>query len=210
MRDFLQDRIRLVDDLIKSDIVISYADVSLILCSVLSACAAQRWPGEKIDQRRFVELLVQHSPDEFHTSWVCVPALINKSLVSEEETPYGPPGQSTRIFRGEEIDVPLSDAATRYPGLGHQDLKRCTYAVLIYEWLRCGYAHEYCPHENITQVQASCRNARVSYIGRGIRGGGIRRMISFHLDYLIRLTKYHADNVPDQPTPRPLTWWFDT
>jgi hypothetical protein len=174
----------------------------------MSACAAARWPGRGTDRRRFVELLVRFSPIDAHTTWVCVPTLINSHLVAEADTPYGPPGEDTRIFRDHEIDLELSAAQAKYSNVPRADLKRCTYAVLIYEWLRCGYAHEYCPHENITHVPPSRYNARLSYIGRATPNG-LKRMISFHLDYLIDLAQYHATNVAENADPLPREWWID-
>ena len=35
----------------------SYGEAMLILCTILSALAAEVWPGTQIDKRRFVELL---------------------------------------------------------------------------------------------------------------------------------------------------------
>ena len=179
----------------------------LILTAVISACAAARWPGRGSDRKRFVELLVRHSLPETHTTWVCVPALINSSLVAEADTPYGP-GESTRIFRDDEIDLDLPAAQVRYPNVSPTNLKRCTYATLIYECLRCGYAHEYCARENITHVPPSRYNARLSYIGRGTPDG-LKRMISIHLDYLIHLAHYHATNVAETPDSVPGQWWID-
>jgi hypothetical protein len=78
---------------------------------------------------------------------------------------------------------------------------------LIYEWLRCGYSHEYCPHENITHVPASNHKARISYIGR-LANSRIKRMVSFHLDYLISLAEYHISILPSNYSPRPSFWWI--
>ena len=141
MRRFLEDRIRLVKELLHSDIDVAYGDLVLVLSAVISSCASQRWPGRGIDRRRFIELLVRCSPPDAHTTWVCVPALINAGLVAEADTPYGP-GENTRIFRDHEIDLELPVAQSTYANVPLVDLKRCTYAVLIYEWLRCGYAHD--------------------------------------------------------------------
>ena len=208
MKEFLQDRIRLVNELFESEIRIHYADLALILCTVLSSCSALRWPGERIDRRRFIELLIQQSPAEAHTSWVSIPALINKGLISESETSYGAPGQSTRIFRDEEIDLSLHDAAIKYPRLKMRDLKQSTYAALIYAWLRCGYAHQYSASEYVTHIEASSSKARLSYIGRNDRMG-LKRMTSFHLDYLIALAEFHARSLPESTSPQPRQWWLD-
>lgn len=209
MSKFLEDKIRLVRELIESDIRVGYEDLALILCAVISACAAGRWPEPRIDRKRFVELLVTHSPADARTSWVSLAALINKHFVSEADTPFA--RDETRIFRDEEIDLTLGDAAKAYPHLTIRDLKKCSYANLIYEWLRCGYAHQYGPDEHVTQVAASRRDARVSYIGRR-HGSGIRRMTSFHLDYLTTLAEHHAVNDAERLSPQPLpaTWWIDS
>ena len=208
MREFLQDRIRLVRELLHDDAPqVAYGDLALILCSVISACAAVRWPGRGSDRNRFVELLVQHSPADHHTSWISVPALINRDHLLEDDTPYRH-GNATRIFCGDQIDLPYDQARLQFPSISAQQLKAVSYAALIYTWLRCGYAHEYCPHDSVTEVPASRYEARVSYIGRndGVR---IKRMASFHLDYLIAVADHHASQLPDSPSPQPTDWWYD-
>jgi hypothetical protein len=138
---------------------------------------------------------------------VSVPALINGEHLSEDATPYKG-GNSTRIFCGHEIDLPVEEAKREYPGIPGKQLRKNCYACLIYEWLRCGYAHEYCPHGNITHMPATREKARVSYIGRSV-GEGLRRMVSFHLEYLFRLAEYHVSVLPETPVARPSRWWID-
>jgi hypothetical protein len=210
MRKFLLERVELVRQLIDSQLPWHYADCALILCSVMSACAADRWPSqpkERIDRRRFTELLVGCSPPDAHAEWVSVPALIVKGLVEEKDTPYGLNG--SRIFKDEEIDLPLADAALKYPGVNVQALKNNCYATLIYEWLRCGFAHQYWGNENTTPYVPSRDRARISYIGRGEKGGGHRRIAGFHLEYLVELAEHHAGDVEDKPRQRPSKWWLD-
>ena len=208
MRSFLIDRIRLVRELLQDDeLDVAYADLVLILCSVISACAAFRWPGRRIDRQRFIELLINHGLDEHHASWVSVPSLINAGLINESDTLYRG-GNSTRIFRDSEIDLPIDTAISTYPTIPTGRLKSSSYATLVYEWLRCGYAHEYSPHESITHVPPGRHDARISYIGRTVNGS-IVRMASFHLDYLIDLAEYHANNLPDASSPPPTEWWID-
>lgn len=209
MSKYLESKIRLVSELVESDVHVGYEDLALILCAVMSACAARRWQGNGFDRKRFVELLVNHSPTDAHTSWVSIAALVNKNFVDEADTPFA--HDETRIFRDEDIDLPLAAAAKRYQHFKLRDLKKCSFAALIYEWLRCGYAHEYAPNENITQAAASRRVARVSYIGQG-DGPRIRRMTSFHLEYLIELAQHHASQDGDRPSSHsvPAEWWIDT
>lgn len=207
MSKFLLGRVNLVRQLIESELPWHYADCALILCTVLSACSSRRWPGKGIDRRRFIELLIRHSPADAHADWVSVPALIAVGLLRDEDTPYGPGG--TRIYTDEEIDLPLDKAVIQYPQVDGHALKRHTYAALIYEWLRCAYAHEYAGHENTTAFQPSSRDARTSYIGRGLHGGGLTRIVSFHLPYLIDLTEHHAGDAEAAALTPPAKWWID-
>lgn len=210
MRHFLEERINLVKTLIKDVKGVSYADIVLILTAVLSTCASIKWPGERIDKKRFVELLVKYSPANFRTTWVSIPALIISRLLDESDTLYGKPGEQDRIFTDDEIDLELPEAKNQYPLISVKDLKKHSYASLIYTWLRCGYSHEYCPHSNITEIPASREKARVSYIGSGsMTSEVLEREVSFHLDYLIELTEFHVKNSISSSIEHPAHWWID-
>jgi len=197
MQKFLEGRINLVKDLLRSDMDVTYGDIVLITCAVLSACAAHRWPKQtkSSDQKRFTRLLVEHSPPEFRTSWVSIPSLLNDGLISERETLWGTPGHECLILCDDEIDLCMEDAIATFPQIPREKVQQYSYACLIYAWLRCAYSHEYCPHVNITEVQASRKAARVSYIGR-LSHGKIKRMVAFHLDYLVSLAEYHVSVLP--------------
>jgi hypothetical protein len=199
MQKFLKGRVEFVKDLLRSDMDVTYGDIVLITCAVLSACAAHRWPRERndSDKERFRRLLTECSPPDFRTAWVSIPALLDDGLITENETLYADRGNHTRIYCDEEIDLSLEDAVARYPQIPRERLEEYSYASLIYKWLRCPYSHEYHADENVTEHQASPKNARVSYIGRvSLTTRGLRRMVSFHLDYLIKLAEYHVSVLP--------------
>jgi len=209
MQDFLRGRVELARALMKgTPAVACYADVALVTCAVLSACASHRWPGRGIDKQRFIELLVRHSPPSFRTSWVCVPALLNDGLISQNQTPYGRPGHSARIHPDDAIDLSLEEAKRKYPKVCAKELRRHCYAYLVYERLRCGYAHEYRPGRDVTEHPPSSKDARLSYIGR-LGKEGTRRMLAVHLEYLLRLAEHHVSNLPETKCCRPSLWWID-
>jgi len=208
MRTFLLDRIRLVNELITGGPRVEYADLVLILTAVLSACSARRWPGRGCDRNRFVELLIAHSSPDAHCDYICLSSLLIAEHISERDTPWGPPGEFTRIFRDDEVDMPFSEARTRYPHIPPLELKQHTYASLIYSWLRCPYAHEYCMSASTSHVPASNQPARISYIGRRYPDGRLVRIATFHLDYLLSLATHHAESVVDTPEPKPHEWWL--
>ena len=208
MRDFLIDRIRLVNELIAGGPQVAYADLVLILTSVISGCAAARWPGSSIDRNRFVELLIKHSPAEFNCDHICTAALIRSNLVLETDTAWGELGQATRIFTDEEIDLDFAAAQQSYPNLALKQLKDHSFAALIYKWLRCAYAHEYSLDPSASHMPSSRDRARISYIGRLGKDGRIHRMTTFHLNYLIEMASYHAKAVPNSPQTKPPIWWL--
>jgi hypothetical protein len=214
MREFLQGRINLVKALIDSSLSVHYADLVLIICAVLSACASRRWPDKgkkRIDKQRFIELLVNHSPDDFHTSWVSVPSLFNEDIIDVNQTPYGELGNACRVYCDDEIDLSLEDAIKKYSKVLPKELRQHCYASLIYKRLRCGYSHEYWHHDSITHVPPGRKDARVSYIGRSVSKTTTigKRMISFHLDYLIKLAEYHISILPSTCSEPPSCWWID-
>jgi len=209
MREFLQARIDLARRLASGEAGGTYADAVLVATSVLSACAALRWPGNRIDKKRFVELLVRDSPVRFCTSWVSVPALINDGLVHEADSPYGIPGNSCRIYTGSEIDLSIVSAKHTYPQVPLGKLKECCYASLLYTKLRCGYVHEYVPHESITHAWPSRKPGLVSYIRR-LTDGKTITMISFDLNYLMDLAEFHVVHIVERTQECPAKWWVDS
>lgn len=208
MREFLLDRIKLVNELIVGGPRVEYADLVLILTAVLSACSARRWPGRGIDRNRFVELLISHSPSDAHCEYVCLSSLLIAKHISEADTPWGRSGEFMRIFRDDEVDLPYSEARIRYPHILPLELKQHTYASLIYSWLRCPYAHEYCMGGATSHVPAINQPARISYIGRRYADGKVVRIATFHLDYILSLATHHAESLVDSPEPKPQEWWL--
>lgn len=214
MRELLLNRVSLVQEL-NSNPKVHYSDKMLILTAVLTACAALRWPRAP-DKKRFVELLVMHSPSDLHCDRVSTAALVQSGLIDEKETPWGVPGYATRNFLGDDefqgrtIDVPLKESIVRYPKISEGDLKKNSYAALIYERLRCAYAHEYVIGSNNIEVPASEFGTKVSYIGRFLSSedDDIRRMTHFHLEYLIELARFHAGSVSGGRKPKPAAWWL--
>lgn len=206
MKHFLEKRLDLAKYLMSDVPIACYGDVVLIITAVLSACASIRWSGRNIDRKRFIELLVKYSLEEFHASWVSIPALINAGFIKEDNTLYKG-GNSTRIFCDEEIDLCIEEAKNQYPMVPNKQFRKHCYASLIYEWLRCGYAHEYCHHENITPIPASRYNARLSYIGRSINNKQ-KKMVSIHIEYLLELANYHVTILPSAKSQTPSIWWI--
>ena len=225
-RDFLQRRVDLAKHLLDQDVLEHYADAFLILTAVLSACAARRWPRlrDRNDRNRFVELLALYSPPEFNTQWVSVPALLVVGEISETDTPYH--RNELRFFHDKEIDLCPADARQRYPKSGEVILRRYSYSGLIYNWLRCGYSHEYRPsHRNAGKIPGFRKGTKVEYSNRLVKidesledcgnvekdseNRAITRIVCFNPEYLIELAEYHAGHIAETPQKPPSSWWVE-
>lgn len=209
MRNFLRERINFVNALRESSLSVTQQDLELILTAIISACAACRWPGEGFDRKRFIETLIRFGSADLHLDYVSTGALLELGVVSDGQTPWGQMGQEARIFTGEEIDGAIPEMQMRYPGVSIRDFKRASYACRLYEWYRCGYAHNYWASGNTTYAAPSREPAQISYIGRVNPGGAHIRIASFHLDYLIAVAENQVSALPDRKMNQPETWWID-
>jgi hypothetical protein len=209
MQTYLQGRIDLVKALRASSLPFISEDLELILTAVMSACAACRWPGKGFDRNRFVESLIQFGSPELHLDYVSTGALLEIGVISDRQTPWSDPGKRLRIFRGEEIDGPISAMAKRYPTVTTLQFKQACYANRIYEWLRCGYAHTYLAAGNTTSVQPSDLPAQISYITERAEDGSLARVAKFHLDYLIDVAQGQVSTLPKAKLLEPPKWWID-
>ena len=209
MRNFLQGRIDLAQKLRTSALSVHYADLVLILTSVISACAAWRWPGRGFDAKRFIETLVHFNSTELNVERISIGGLLELELISEAESPWASIGDRYRIFTGDEIDGSLEEMSLKFPTISTADLKKASYAALIYRWLRCGYAHEYWAAGNTTHVAPSNTPGQISYIGRLQPDKSVVRMSSFHLEYLFDVTQQQVSKLSDKSIKQPDRWWID-
>ena len=212
MRNFLIERVEFAKSLYKESDQATYHDIVLILTAVLSACASKTYAGDHIDRVRFIELLIKHSKASHKTSNISIPYLINDGHIDNSNTEWSKPGYANRILMDTEVDISLDEAHEMYPDLDILTLKKYSYAFFIYKFLRCGYAHSYYRDGSLTHVAPSRRSTdtRISYIGRINDQGHIVRSGCFHIEYLIDLAEYHAQNLKQEHLAHPNEWWIKT
>lgn len=204
----------------KSDISLSlangicgagYAEAVIILCSALSAVAAEIWPGRNKDRSRFTELLIHSSEDS--CSLISVPILFEllkadnhskevKILDSRIEK-FG----LTRVLTSSDVDIPEKEVAMILPNLNLKKLRSCSYAALLYDEVRSYYVHQYDPGDRSNAWPMSTyQNSPASYVNLLSRP----RQIHFHVEWLskvaVKAAKY-ADNLGRLPQEDPASWW---
>lgn len=215
-----------------------YLEAYLIVSSLISGLAAVAWPGRGKDHKRFVELLAHHAVTATSACRVSIPFLLRsrrrsghtQDVAALEQLRAGLVGfaHDDRIVTGDDVDCTEDEALTACPSLDLSALRDCSYANILYEYVRCGVVHEYQLSNEATSVPMSSRTADVSYSNmliihrpvdtRSIHDGGRRmgttlRQIHFSLGWLATLVLSVASSLdataPRPPFDDPSTWWLD-
>lgn len=195
----------------------SYGEAALILCSVLSALAAATWKGERIDRKRFVEVLQRYAPSSLHTTRVSVPLLIGAlrkagraAEMAAIETTFMRHDDS-RVLTGKEVDRDEAEILAACSTIPAKLLRESSYANVLYCEVRSGYAHEYRPGERADSWPMTGKaDATISYVNWV---NDRDRHIHFHVPWLALLAGSVAealDPIADRlPLARPSKWWVD-
>jgi len=109
---------------------------------------------------------------------------------------------------GEVLSV-CSDLATK-------DIRKVSYACLLYEEVRSAYAHEYKPGAKADSwPMTMAQGQSVSYVNRLLAAGipETGRLIHFHIGWLAKLAVDIATDIDTHrtslPRPAPASWWID-
>ncbi|MBK8212416.1 MAG: hypothetical protein IPK71_01585 [Myxococcales bacterium] len=207
----------------------SYVEACILVSGVISAIAADQWPGTGIDQQRFVEAWVRFagSPE---ASWVSLP-LLRRTLVESrrfEEAKalealrpdFFRPGHDCRVVTG-EIDVDEQEAIKACPGLTLYEIRSHTYPNVFYRYVRSQLVHEYGFASGgwAAGVAMTTRHdATVSYVNelakseqpvagsdgieKNVRSRHVVRRIHFHMPWLVDVAKTiarKADEADKEP-----------
>ena len=202
--DWVRQRANVAAELARGHCGGSYGDAALILCSCISALAAEVWPGESIDRKRFVELLIQYTPAQLAATRVSVPLLVSdlRSLHMPEatqiESDFLAQFNVGQVLTGDEVDRSEDEIrAACNAGLSYRYLRGLSYASLLYREVRCGYTHEGRPGPTAQSwAMTGHPTACISYVNTI----GHSRSIHFHIDWIANLALTAAEAV-DQLTP---------
>jgi hypothetical protein len=136
-----------------ADNKITYGDAILVLTAVISALASQCWPGKSLDRCRFNQLLVDYAPE---TRTISVPLLM-KHFESNGKTDLASTLKSHfdsciplgSIPRGDIVDLSEKDVEKLLGAPCRIEVRKHSYANLLYEELRCSYSHEFKPGDRV-------------------------------------------------------------
>ena len=185
----------------------SYGEAALIFGAVISALAAEVWPGQGIDRKRFVQVLKDFAPRDSDPARISVPLLAGylrgKGRLAESNRivcafmKYC----STRVLTGDEVDRCEEEILSVCSTLTLKELRACSYANLLYRELRSSYVHEYRPGERADSWPMTRSEASVSYVNWA---NDPDRHIHFHVDWLGDLAVKTAEALDTLASPDPL------
>lgn len=221
-RDWVTEKCEIAIALARGEARGSYSEAAILVCAALSALAAEVWPGRKIDRARFIELLVRFGPTPNIPITISVPLLVRHFELTSSESSAKLlrntflPFSATRVVAGSEVDKSEDEVLFICPNLSAKDIRKVSYACLLYEEVRSAYAHEYKPGTKADSWPMTMANGQsVSYVNRLLAAAipETDRHIHFHIDWLAKLAVDIAIDIDTHratlPWQVPANWWID-
>jgi len=218
LKEWSEEKVQLAIRLSKGECGGTYAESVLILCSVLSGISADIWPERGYDRKRFVELLVKYTSSSTNVTKVSIPLLIgyyrdngkrNISMsLRDKLLPFG----DTRVLTSDDVDKNINDIINDFPDADIKTLKKHSYANLLYEEIRSGYAHEYMPGTRSDSLAMGFgrANSHVSYVNMASK---LDRLIYLSISWLSLLVREVVENLTvldEKPIFQNYSdWWLD-
>jgi len=179
--------------------------------------AAEVWPGQSIDRRRFVQFLIEFSNQPPFVASVSTPLLVGH-LRDDGKTAEAATIKNalldfvpSRVVTEKDVDRSEDEILRLCPSLQHSYLRRFSYANILYERVRSPFVHEYRPGEKTTSwPMTDYPDARVSYVN-WVHDPD--RHIFMHTSWLAALTREVGAQAEAEaktfPRVLPMTWWVD-
>ena len=189
-----EQKIEIAQKLNKGESGGTYAEATIILCSVLSAMAADIWPGQFKDKNRFVELLIKYSDESLGAKIISVPLLIGALRDSEykEESKLLSelymPKCSSQLITGPDVDKDENEIASICPNIPIKLLRMNCYAHILYTEVRSSYVHQYLPGKRSDSwaMASQRRKIEISYVNRLDRAD---RQIYYNINWLVSVIR---------------------
>jgi hypothetical protein len=186
-QSFVEQKIKTAQAITAGCCQCTYVEGSLILCSIISAMSAIAWPGDKIDKKRFVEIIISfpNDPPRIDPTKVSAPLLVQDGKACNSTL-----GISDKsLYLTEANDLNEKNVMKSCPGLRLSEIRKYSYAHLLYEQIRCGFVHQYRPgdkasdHDSLRQI-AKIPESDISYLNK-IKDNKTYRVIYFPLKWIV-------------------------
>jgi hypothetical protein len=202
----------------------TYAEGAIILCSIISAMSAIAWPDDKkhrIDRKRFVEIITRFPPSGIDPKKMSIPLLVQDGKACNSR--LGIPKAAFYLTGANDLNE--TDVEKSCPGLSLCKIRKYSYANLLYEQIRCGYAHQYrtgheaSDHDSLRPI-AKVKESVISYVNVN-SDNTIYRFIHFPLHWIASVAEGIALGLDNESSKKgkmlfddlcfevPKPWWLD-
>ena len=193
-QSWIANKVRLAEHLAEGCCGAGYPEAVIVLCGSLSALAAELWPGKMKDKNRFVELLANYTSPELSATTISIPLLADhlREIGSQDEEAAVRSrwlrADPSQVVYGPDVDATEKDVVLLCPRIQLPIIRKFSYATLLYEEVRSGYAHEY-EHASRSDSFPMGRRpgAEVSYINRINQDNSRVRLIYFSPHWMAKL-----------------------
>jgi len=224
--EFVKRKLSVVRALAEGQCGGSYADACILLASVVSALAADLWPGRRKDERRFAECWTKYADPTLHPHRVSVPLLVralrrqNQDATADALAAARPqafaPGHETHVLIGVQVDMSEAEVLQVCPALQPADIRRYSYGPVFYRHVRSALVHEYQLGDRASSVAMAGNNDGVSYTNRlsssSTSSTGVVRQIHYPSSWLESVVESIGTQVSSsttsKPLPDPTKWWL--
>jgi len=213
--DWVNGKIRIIRDrIIKEEhYSLYYPELTILSCSIISAFAAELWPGMGSDHVRFVETLAKYADPSTNTKTISIPLLVDylasndhngeAALIGKEFLAIG----NDLVIHGEDYDKTEGEVLELI-SVPLRVVRECSYANILYKHFRNPYIHEYRPGTFGESWKMTDEDANVSYVN--FIDPPYRR-IHFHLNWftgILNSLGRAIDKLPSVPLKEPEAWWI--
>lgn len=225
--DWIKNKLKIASTLNNGGCEAGYAEAVIIICSIISGIASEIWPGKNnIDKKRFVELLVKYSLPNPTPDHISIPLLYlsekakgHNSNIKELERQFPCLDKWGTFIRDKIItcdDYKMQDnqVISSLNNLTLKNVRKYSYANVLYEQIRCGFLHCYMPNKLADDSPRTRRNVGISYTYRiDKKDRETNHKIYFHYQWIKDLIESmiknddFLKNYKQQPTS--VTWWLD-
>lgn len=198
----------------------------MLLSHLISGMAADVWPGEGFDKKRFVELWSIHSDPTLGPTKISVPLLVQslhktgETASAEKIEAFRPemfgPGYATRVLTGDDVDMSEKETLAIIPTMSVLKIRSFSYGAVFYKHVRSGLVHEFHLTESATQYPMTRRVATsVSYSNQRsqVDTYAVKRLIYFDFLWLMEVARSMASHFDSSAGPaehsQPPQWWIE-
>lgn len=221
-RQWLQSKLELARFLIDSKGEEAEADAQILLCCAMSAFAATLWPGDRIDRRRFIQLLIEFSLPAANMDFISTPVLANQLYDKNDVSSAAILRRKffdvhpTQELKTKDVDRPEAEVAALLPTTESKTIRGASYATIVYTDLRCALIHEYSLSPNMTSFNLFGFSDAPSYVNMKLINGQQRRLLHFPYNYIADVLTSTAEalfayweTVSAWDKAQPAKWWAD-